>query len=283
MVSAAQSRCLNKLDNLAGCPVTASLYRTLNSCRGVIRCWPLVDCDKEEILDELQSQGVTDIYNILTKDDSGGRRNTNTFIITFKAASVPKHIKIGYLRVSVEIYILNPLHCFNCQKFGHSKNACEGTEICAKCGQAGQGGNSCSNEIKCPNCSGFHAAYSKDCPKWLLEKNVQRIKAERGISFTEARKIAAAEIKNRASLGSRTAAAVVSSRSGPTPLTTRSVDVHTDLTLPNGQDRPLLVPPSACKTQKTCQTTSAVPAAKPCSNVENSRSPGKGRPDRPPP
>jgi len=109
------------------CPVTASPHRTFNNCRGVIRCRSLVDCDKEEILDELQSQGVIDIYNILTKDDSGGRRNTNTFIITFKAASVPKHIKIGYLRVPVEIYIPNPLRCFNCQKFGHSKNACKGT------------------------------------------------------------------------------------------------------------------------------------------------------------
>jgi len=48
--------------------------------------------------------------------------------------------------------------------------------------------------------------------------------------------------ENRASLGSRTAAAVVSSRSGPTPLTTRSANVQTDLTWPNGQDRPILVP-----------------------------------------
>ena len=135
--------------------------------------------------------------------------------------------------------------------------------------------------MKCPNCSGSHAAYSKDCPKWIMEKNVQRVKAERGISFTEARKIAAVENENRTSLGSRTAAAVVSSRSGPTPLTTRSVNVQTDLTWPNGQERPILVPPSACKTQ-TCQTTSAVPAAKLCSSV-NSGSPGKGRPDRHPP
>jgi len=132
--------------------------------------------------------------------------------------------------------------------------------------------------MKCPNCSGSHAAYSKDCPKWIMEKNVQRVKAERGISFTEVRKIAAVENENRTTLGSRTAAAVVSSRSGPTPLTTRSVNVQTDLTWPNGQERPILVPPSACKTQ-TCQTTSAVPAVKPCSSVDNSRSPGKGRPD----
>jgi len=61
VTSAAQNRCLNKLDNLAGCPVTASPHKTLNSCKGVIRCQPLVDCDKEEIFHELQSQGVTDI------------------------------------------------------------------------------------------------------------------------------------------------------------------------------------------------------------------------------
>jgi len=129
--------------------------------------------------------------------------------------------------------------------------------------------------MKCRNCSGSHAAYSKDCHKWLLEKNVQRIKAERGISFTEACKIAAAENENRASLGSCTAAAVVSSRSRPTPVTTH-------LTWRNGQEAPILVPPSACKTQ-ICHTTSAVHTAKPCSSVENSRSPGKDRPDRHPP
>jgi len=48
--SAVQSRIVNKLDNLAGCPVTASPHRTLNSCKGVIQCGPLVDCDKDEII-----------------------------------------------------------------------------------------------------------------------------------------------------------------------------------------------------------------------------------------
>jgi len=119
--SASQSRSLNKINNLAGCPVTASPHCTLNTCKGVIRCRALIDCPKDEILEELKSQGVTDIYNILTKDDSGNRRNTNTFIITFHSASIPKHIKIGYLRIPVELYIPNPLRCFNCQKFGHGK------------------------------------------------------------------------------------------------------------------------------------------------------------------
>jgi len=45
--SVVQSHIVNKLDNLAGCPVTSGPHRTLNSCKRVIRCAPLVDCDKE--------------------------------------------------------------------------------------------------------------------------------------------------------------------------------------------------------------------------------------------
>jgi len=81
VTSAVQSRIVSKLDNLAGCPVTASPHRTLNTCKGVIRCAPLVDCDKDHTLKELKPQGVSDITNITVKHDSGSRKNTNTFII----------------------------------------------------------------------------------------------------------------------------------------------------------------------------------------------------------
>jgi len=115
VASAVQSHIVNKLDNLAGCPVTT---RTLNTCTGVVRCGPLVDCDKEETLRELKPQGVKDIFNMTVKDDSGRRRNTNTFIVTFNTPVVPKHITVGCIRVPVSVYIPNPLRCFKCQKFG---------------------------------------------------------------------------------------------------------------------------------------------------------------------
>jgi len=97
VASAVQSGIVNRLDNLAGCPVTTSPHRTLNTCKGVVRCGPLVNCDKEETLKELQSQGVKDIFNITVKDDSGGRRNINTFIVTFETPFVPKYIIVGYI------------------------------------------------------------------------------------------------------------------------------------------------------------------------------------------
>ena len=66
--SATQSSAVTKLNNLAGCPVTASPHRTLNTCKAIIRCKPLVDCEKQEILAEVKSQGVVNIENISVKD-----------------------------------------------------------------------------------------------------------------------------------------------------------------------------------------------------------------------
>jgi len=123
VTTASQSRTVNKLGNLAGWPVTTSPHRTLNTCKGVIKCAPLTDCDRDGMLTELEPQGVTDIVNISVKDDSGGSRNTNTFIITFRTPTTPQPITVGYLRVPVSIYIPDPVRCYKCQKFGHGKNA----------------------------------------------------------------------------------------------------------------------------------------------------------------
>ena len=78
------------------------------------------------------------MLHVTTRDDSGGRRKTSTFIVTLKIPAVPKHSKIGYLRVAVSVYILNLLCCFNCQQFGHTKSVRKAKTTCATCGQVGQ-------------------------------------------------------------------------------------------------------------------------------------------------
>ena len=94
---------LSHLTALAGCPVLFTLHRTLNHCKGVIRCKDLADCDKVEILTELKNQAVTDIHNITVKGDSDSRRNTNTFIVTFHSPTIPKYLKIGFICVAVSL------------------------------------------------------------------------------------------------------------------------------------------------------------------------------------
>jgi len=186
------SRMLLGLTQLAGVPVKVSPHISLNTSRGVIRSRDIAGCSVEEIVEELQPQGVTaDV--IIHVRDGDSRRRTNTVVLTFASPRPPKHITAGYLRVPVEPYIPNPLRCFKCQKYGHSSKACKNVVVRAKCGEAGHEGVSCSNHQKCANCKCEHSASSRDCPKWKLEKRVQQLKVERGISFPDARKAALSE------------------------------------------------------------------------------------------
>jgi len=41
----------------------------------------------------------------------------------------------------------------------------------------------------CANCSGCHLAHSKECPKWQVEHQVQKITSQHGVSFAEARRM----------------------------------------------------------------------------------------------
>ena len=121
------------LTDITGCPVQASAHRTLNSSKGVIKCADLKLCTKEEIIEELHTQGVVDSFNITVKSGENNRRPTNTFILIFNTPTAPPHINIGYLRVKVDTYVPNPLRCFNCQKFGHGNKFCRSETVCCRC------------------------------------------------------------------------------------------------------------------------------------------------------
>ena len=172
---------------LVDCPIRVSAHRSLNQARGVMRCPDLRDCSLEEILENLQAQQVTDVKRISVTRD-GERKPTNTYILTFNLPKLPTAVKVGYLYVPLEVYVPNPLRCFKCQQFGHHKDKCRRNPACAKCGKEDHDEANCDQPLHCVNCQGSHAAFSKNCPKWLEEREVQRLKHTLGISFPEARK-----------------------------------------------------------------------------------------------
>jgi len=91
------------------------------------------------------------------------------------------------------------------------------------------------------------------------EKTVQRIKAERGITFMEVRRIAVAESEGRTVQGCRTAAAVVASSNSSTRRaahSTRSIAIQTDLTWPDEQDAPTNLPIVSTTTNQTSNSSS---------------------------
>ncbi|GFS48922.1 uncharacterized protein TNCV_3668461 [Trichonephila clavipes] len=93
------------------------------------------------------------------------------------------------MNCKIRPYIPNPLRCFKCQRFGHSQTSCRGQLTCSRCASTGYSSTDCSLEPKCINCLQSHASDSKLCSKWKLEKQIQEIKTNNNISYSEARKL----------------------------------------------------------------------------------------------
>ena len=87
-----------------------------------------------EIRDELKTQGVVEVHRVTVKKE-GKVIPTNTLFLTFNRPDVPKEIVVGYLKVKVELFVPNPLRCFNCNKFGHTSQRCRTTAKCQRCGK----------------------------------------------------------------------------------------------------------------------------------------------------
>ena len=176
-----QCKNLLKTTKLLGyLPVKVSPQRTLNPSQFVIKCEELDKMDEEEIKKELQPQGIIAVKRISIR--------YSLYVLTIKGQTIPKRINIGYLKKETRPYIPNPQRCFQCQKFGHTKNSCKGKAVYAGCGEKWHNLDDCQNEPKCVNCQSYHVAISRDCPKWKIEKDIVTLKYTEKISFADARK-----------------------------------------------------------------------------------------------
>ncbi|GBN80576.1 hypothetical protein AVEN_108225-1 [Araneus ventricosus] len=118
-----------------------------------------------------------------------GKRRMPDVLYSTTSVKLPEHIKAGYLRLAVKVYIPNPLRCFQCQRFGHSKSSCRGTLTCARCVEVGHDSTTCTAKEKCINCKGDHTSFSRNCFAWKQDKEIISTKIKNQISYVEARKI----------------------------------------------------------------------------------------------
>ncbi|GBN58551.1 hypothetical protein AVEN_73638-1 [Araneus ventricosus] len=145
-----QSQQIVRLTHFSTIPITVSQHASLNSSKGVITCGELLNVPTEEILKELQGQGVSNVRRISIRRD-GQLLNIKHLILIFDSAKLPENIKAGYMRLSVRAYIPNPLRCFKCQRFGHSKTSCRETLTCARCAEVEHESTDCTRTEKCVN------------------------------------------------------------------------------------------------------------------------------------
>ena len=120
-----------------------------------------------------------------------GRWSPPTLFLMFSSTDLPKEIVVGCLKVKVALFVLNPMCCFNCNKFGHTSQRCKVAAKCTGCGKDKHEGQ-CEGPKLCSDCNGPHASSAKDCLGW--EKEIQRVCVEKRISFLEARQLVKAKM-----------------------------------------------------------------------------------------
>ncbi|XP_067668321.1 uncharacterized protein [Haliotis asinina] len=142
-----------------------------------------------DIASEMKDQGVMYVKRFSTRKNNESVP-TNTYLFSFSAPNPPKSIRAGYYSVTVDAYIPNPLRCFKCQKFGYGVKTCTLSVTCAHCAETTHVTEDCeSSSKKCANCNGNHSAFSKDCPTWKKQMEINRIKYTNNVSFAEAKKL----------------------------------------------------------------------------------------------
>ena len=174
---------LLKITKFFNINVTVTEHKTLNSCKGIIRDRMLKHETEENITEYLHTQGVTACKRFKIKKD-GNFIETNTLLLTFNTTTLPKSLRIFYRIIPVEVYIPNPLRCFNCQGFGHHENGCPELpgSVCEKCGML----ITIQMLVKMKpsvNCHKNHQSKSNQCEIWKKEKEIMKIKVTQKITY----------------------------------------------------------------------------------------------------
>ncbi|GFV89077.1 uncharacterized protein TNCV_4912761 [Trichonephila clavipes] len=269
VTSSKQALALASLKQLAHFDIQVKQHATLNYSRGVISAADLYNVTEEEILENMAEQNVSQVRRITIRRD-GQVLKTKHLILTFATPDLPQSVKVAYLHCPVRPYIPNPLRCFQCQRFGHSKTTCRGQPTCARCAEVGHDSADCKAREKCVNCKGDHPSYSRSCPTWSIEKEITALKIKNKISYPEARRIvssrtpvsgisyAAITKKSTKTIAIQTDEPTTTTPSSPTPgkITAKPNFITVDTS------KPVSTPPHVKKTRKTRIKESGVLANK---------------------
>ncbi|GBM36522.1 putative RNA-directed DNA polymerase from transposon X-element, partial [Araneus ventricosus] len=138
-----QSEQLLSITKFGDIPITVSAHASLYYTRGVM--------SSDEFVSELEAQKVIAASHITLKRD-GQIIPIRHVILTFDTPVFPKKITAGYISCDIRPYIPNPVRCFKCQRFGHTKTACRGSPaLCPRCSEPGHEETTCKTPEKCFN------------------------------------------------------------------------------------------------------------------------------------
>ena len=170
-------------------PIKTSVAVLDQSVKGKIYAPAAAYCEMtlDEILENTKQYGVIEVRKFF---NDPAKSKVPLFILTFFGTKLPERIFLGYQSIPVDQYIPTPMICLNCYRMGHSTKMCHARTKCRKCGAIDHSVASCTSNIeKCANCDGPHQANDRRCPRYKQEAEICRVKANKNISFQEARRI----------------------------------------------------------------------------------------------
>ena len=158
----------------------------MNTSRGTIYAYDLIELPEEEIVKWLEGFGVVGARHF-TRMDKGKRVTTPTVLLTFNKPKCPTRLVFDYITYQVRKHVPNPLICHKCGHFAHTEAGCKAAEyVCLTCGETKHEG-SCSP--KCINCGkAGHSCWSRECTEWKKERDICELKVDKDISFAHARR-----------------------------------------------------------------------------------------------
>ncbi|XP_029717974.1 uncharacterized protein LOC115260807 [Aedes albopictus] len=169
-----------------GTEVEVVPHPNLNVCRCIISTFDLIRMEEKDILAEMAKDNVIRVQRI-TRYTDGKKINTPALILTFCKTTYPETIKVGLRRVPTRPYIPNPMLCYGCFSYGHTRARCPGPQRCVNCSGEFHG-DECGEATLCLNCKGDHRPTNRQCPVYKKEVEIIKVKVRDNLSFPEARK-----------------------------------------------------------------------------------------------
>ena len=189
-----------------------------NRVRGEIKNFVTIDSTSDELVEGLSEYGCVSVYKQeKPKRDTNDRLVKNRegnlifvpsgkVVITLEKEVLPSSVNLFGVNIPVTQHEPDPLRCKNCFDYKHTKNNCpqQTIPICGWCSgrRHTERGERCENEAKCRHCeegSNNHSNLDKNCPKWIKEKEIAKVKEIRKTNYFEAKKIVEQRVSQKVS------------------------------------------------------------------------------------
>lgn len=164
------------------------LLNNTNANKGVIYSKYLLTVSDDEILSNLKSQNVSEIYRYKKLISNGTWIDTGSFALTFSNKKRPERISVCFLNLEVYPILQKPMQCNHCKLIGHTIKRCKSLihTYCNTCHHRTADNQSHECIQICKNCKGKHYSDQRTCPSYLKEIKILQLKTTDNISYFEA-------------------------------------------------------------------------------------------------